>query len=172
MKTLDNLHFLGTGLSSSHAKSGYQVEDGWRREDRTGYRSQELPPRKLKRYKLTPVQSETSKAIRDISNFAWDDDLQPSAETVDRASRIWVNHCEASEVVHGDRPTVTAADDNSVDIFWGYQKRRLLVNVPATASEKVLAHFIDQEGETIIYFTDGHSFNIGHLLKELWRSLD
>ncbi|WP_425146345.1 hypothetical protein [Deinococcus sp.] len=103
---------------------------------------------------------------------SWPDDMQPSKDTITRAEDLWTRIQNNVSRLSLDTPNISAADDNSVDIFWGDRKERVLLNVPASREEKLFIHFINKDGQTIIHFTDRHTFNVSNVLRELKSAID
>lgn len=107
-----------------------------------------------------------------IKTKVWPEDLQPSRDTVDRAERLW------SVISHNvlrfdiDPPRVAPAEDNSVDFFWGNKSERILMNVPSETDDLIFLHYVNEKGQTIINFTDSHTFNVANLVRELRGSFD
>lgn len=128
--------------------------------------------------KFVPVSNKNSnwqieklnRSFDRIRNQEWPDDMQPSKETIDRAESL----CKAIQhaIFEFGVPNISAAEENSVDIFWGDTKERILVNIPSDEKEDLFAHFINSTGQTIINFSDSHSFNIINLVRQMRGSVD
>ncbi len=104
---------------------------------------------------LSPISMaiERSHCIRDLLDD-WDDEGAPAISKAtwdraigwlsDNALSLWTEHR-----VVVDAPMMSAGPDGSVDVHWKDDRRQLLVNVPADATQP-MEFFGDDRGHTVV----------------------
>lgn len=130
--------------------------------------------RNIKSYRFRNMarRAKVTSSFERVKSKEWPEDMQPSLETITRAESLWNAVQSAVLKLDLDAPNISAAEDNSVDVFWGNRKNRVLLNIPSSPKEMLFLHLINNSGQTVINFTDSHSFNVANLLREMRGALD
>lgn len=153
--------------SSDRTYYGKQSVPEFRRRDALDARLKSVD---RQRDAIRRKREEVQKAFENLCTVEWPEDMMPAESTVQRAKELWKRVEEDALVMPLPTPNISAADENSIDFFWGDQERRLLLNIPANAHEALFLHLIKDNGHSITNFSDSHTHNLLNALRELWHA--
>lgn len=152
---------------SDRSYYGKQSIPAFRKRDALDARLKDINQR---RDAIRRKREEVQKAFENLSNVQWPEDMMPAESTVQRARELWKRVEEDILAMPLPIPNISAADENSIDFFWGNHEQRLLLNIPADVHEALFLHLIKDNGHSIAHFSDSHTHNLLNALKELWHA--